>query len=232
MRIALLIVMLLLPLDLQAAEPVRVAVAANFRSTLEQINARFEAETGQHILLSSASTGVLYNQILHGAPFDLFFAADQTTPLRLAAEVGGSTFCYAMGQLVMVGGEPDLTPLADPRLSLAIANPATAPYGAAAMDVLARPEFAAAEGRKLVRGNNVVQAYQFWHSGGTDLALVARALAPDGTPVPGDWHRSLAQHAMVLPRGADSVAVETYLSWIRSGTVRSQIIEAGYAPCP
>ncbi len=233
MRVALLIVMLLLlPPDLRAAEPVRVAVAANFRSTLEQINARFEAETGQPILLSSASTGVLYNQILHGAPFDLFFAADQATPERLATEVGGSTFCYAIGQLVMVGGGRDLALLADPRLSLAIANPATAPYGAAAMDVLARPEFAAAGERKLVRGNNVLQAYQFWRSGGTDLALVARALAPDGTPVPGDWHRPLAQHAMVLPRGAGSTAVETYLSWIRSDTVRSQIIKAGYAPCP
>jgi molybdate transport system substrate-binding protein len=232
MRFALLIVTLLMPSALPGAEPLRVAVAANFRHTLEQINARFEAGTGQHILLSSASTGVLYSQILHGAPFDLFFAADRATPLRLAAEIGGSTFCYASGQLVLIGDNGELGLLANPGLSLAIANPVTAPYGAAAMDVLARPEFASGGERKLVRGNNVAQAFQFWRSGGTDLALVARALAPEGTPVPEKWHRPLEQHAVVLPRGAASDAAEAYLSWIRSDTVRSQIIEAGYAPCP
>ncbi len=230
MRIALLFFLLLPPLAPAVAEPLRVAVAANFRSTLEQVSASFEARTGQQVLLSSASTGVLYTQILHGAPYDLFFAADRATPQLLAAETGAGTFCYAVGQLVLLGGE--LAQLADPRLSLAIANPATAPYGAAAMDILKRQEFAPGAGRTLVRGNNVVQAYQFWHSGGTDLALVARAVAPKGMPVPGEWHRPLEQHAIVLSRGKDRQAVEAYLSWIRSDTVRAQIIEAGYAPCP
>ena len=206
---ALLLLLLVSPL--WAGEPVRVAVAANFKQTLQQISTQFEAQTGQRVTLSSASTGVLYSQIVHGAPFDLFFAADRETPAKLVALRSGSSgsFCYARGSLVLAGGDGTLAQLADPQLSLAVANPVTAPYGRAAMQVLAREEFKPGNDRKLVRGNNVVQAYQFWYSGAVDLALVPRALAPDtATPVPQDWYQPLEQHAMVLTHND---AVDAYL---------------------
>ena len=227
--VALLFMLLACPL--WASEPVRVAVAANFKRTLEHISQQFQAETGIRVTLSSASTGVLANQIKHGAPFDLFFAADQETPAKLLEwGSGSSTFCYAVGSLVLAGGDGNMAQLSDPRLSLAIANPVTAPYGQAALQVLAREEFNGGKARKLVRGNNVVQAYQFWHSGAVDLALLPRALVPvNATPVPREWHRPLEQHAAVLTRNA---AVDAYLNWIRSDTVRSLIIQAGYEPCP
>jgi molybdate transport system substrate-binding protein len=227
---ALLLLLLVSPLS--AEEPVRVAVAANFKQTLQQITTRYEAQTGQRVTLSSASTGVLYNQIVHGAPFDLFFAADRETPEKLLASGSAVsvTFCYARGSLVLAGGDGTLEQLADPQLSLAIANPVTAPYGVAAMQVLDRAEFKPGSTRKLVRGNNVVQAYQFWYSGSADLALVARALAPNSaTRVPRSWYQPLEQHAAILTRNK---AVDAYLDWIRSDTVRSLITEAGYEPCP
>jgi molybdate transport system substrate-binding protein len=227
---ALLLLLFVSPL--WAKEPVRVAVAANFKQTLQQITTRYEAQTGRRVTLSSASTGVLYNQIVHGAPFDLFFAADRETPEKLVSlgtAVSG-TFCYARGSLVLAGGDGTLAQLANPQLSLAIANPVTAPYGVAAMQVLAREEFKPGDTRKLVRGNNIVQAYQFWYSGAVDLALVPRALAPDtATPIPQSWHQALEQHAVVLMHND---AVDAYLDWIRSDTVRSLITEAGYEPCP
>ena len=234
MRIATLILSLLLalPPGVSGAEPVRVAVAANFRSTLAPISARFERETGYRVLLSSASTGVLYSQILHGAPFDLFFAADRETPARLVAQGRGESFCYARGRLALVGGSGALAQLADPALSVAIANPETAPYGAAAMQVLSRAEFSAAGDRRVIRGNNVAQAYQFWHSGGADLALVAASLAPGSTPVPTDWHQPVEQHAVVLGEVAGRPEVRAYIDWIRSDRVRSQILDAGYLRCP
>lgn len=230
-----LAVLLLLLMSIPARaddEPLRIAVAANFRSTLEKINRRYESDTGGKISLSSASTGVLASQILHGAPYDLFFAADRETPhklLELTPAKYDAPFCYAVGKLVLVGGG-DLAALALADNSLAIANPATAPYGRAAMEVLSRKEFSAGGGRKLVRGNNVVQAYQFWHSGAADLALVPRALTPQtGIPIPASWHQTLEQHAMVLKPGP---AVDAYLKWFRSDTVRSLITRAGYQPCP
>jgi molybdate transport system substrate-binding protein len=224
-----LLLLLLLAAPLRAQEPLRVAVAANFRATLERINAPFQRQTGQRIVLSSASTGVLYSQILHGAPFDLFLAADDRAPARLhAAGRGAAPFCYAVGTLALAGG--DLSQLADPARSLAIANPATAPYGEAALEVLEREAFRAGSTRKLVRGNNVVQAYQFWRGGVVDLALVAGSLAPrEAAPVPAAWHRPLLQHALLLET---SEAASAYLKWLQSDTVRSMITDAGYRPCP
>lgn len=225
----LLTLLILLPLSAGAAEPLRVAVAANFRATLEKVSADFQAQTGHTVRISSASTGVLATQILHGAPFDLFFAADDQAPAALLrAGIGHASECYAVGELVLVGGEPGQ--LADPALSLAIANPETAPYGRAAIEVLGREQFAPGRDRKLVRGSNVLQAYQFWRSGAADLALVARALAREtATTIPPDWHAPLEQHLLLL---RESPAATAYLNWLRSDTVRSVILEAGYRSCP
>lgn len=230
----LLLLMLALSVPVTAGEPLRIAVAANFRGTLQQISELFEQQTGHQVVLSSGSTGVLYSQILHGAPFDLFFSADQVSTEMLATKDTrrGEPYCYARGTLVLAGGNGELAQLANPDLSLAIANPTTAPYGVAAMAVLARPEFAAGQGRKLVRGTNVVQAYQFWHSGGTDLALVPKALAPSATTVPADWHTPLDQFAISLSPVHGNKALKSYLKWIRSDTVRALISKAGYQPCP
>ena len=98
------------------------------------------------------------------------------------------------------------------------------------MQVLAREEFYAGDTRKLVRGSNVIQAYQFWHSGAVNLALLPRALVPSGaTPVPRDWHQPLDQHVVAL---SSDPAVDAYLNWIRSDNVRSLITNVGYEPCP
>jgi molybdate transport system substrate-binding protein len=232
MRVAVLLLMLLAA-PLSAGEPLRIAVAANFKPTLETITQQFQDQSGIKVTLSSASTGVLATQILYGAPFDLFFAADRETPQRvLALKTGksGDAFCYALGSLVLTGGDGGLSALAQPGFSLAIANPATAPYGRAAMEVLTRPEFEAGDTRKLVRGNNAIQVYQFWHSGAVDLALLPRALAPaNAARIPLAWHEPLEQYAVVLRH---TPSVNAYLNWIRSDTVRALIMEAGYEPCP
>jgi molybdate transport system substrate-binding protein len=227
------LLLMLLATSLRAGEPIRIAVSANFKPTLESISQRFQDQTGIRVTLSSASTGVLATQIEHGAPFDLFFAADRETPERIRAlreEEQGEAFCYAWGSLVLAGSSGALSALAQSGLSVAIANPATAPYGRAAMEVLTRPEFKTGATRKLVRGNNVAQAYQFWDSGAVDLALLPRSLTPtDATPIPQAWHAPLEHYAIVLRH---SPAMDTYLKWIRSDTVRGLITQAGYQPCP
>ena len=173
MRLAVLLLMLF-AVPSWAEKPLRIAVAANFKPTLENISRQFQDNTGIEVALSSASTGVLATQIEHGAPFDLFFAADREAPLNIMAKQKsqhGNAFCYALGSLALVGGRGSLSALAQPDLSVAIANPATAPYGRAAIEVLARPEFESGKTRKLVRGTNTTQAYAFWHTGAVDLAL-------------------------------------------------------------
>lgn len=233
MRIFWLLLLLVTP-PLQAEDPLLVAVAANFRATLEQLNPRFEADSGITVQLSSAATGVLYNQIRHGAPFHLLLAADTERPALLErAGLGSERRCYALGRLVLLGGNGQLEQLANPDLSLAIANPDTAPYGRAALEVLARPEFQSGNARELLTGSNATQAYQFWHTGGARLALVPLALAPDrGTEVPWQWHQPIVQQALLLRAGANHAGARTYLQWLHSEATVAAIRAAGYGNCP
>jgi len=83
---------------------VTVAVASNFLSTMKQLVDIYQKDTGRVVRLSSGSTGKHYAQILHGAPFDLFFAADELRPKLLEDKdigVKGSRFTYAEGSLVI-----------------------------------------------------------------------------------------------------------------------------------
>jgi len=231
-----MLVLLLLSPPLAAAEVVHIAVAANFKSTAERINALFTMQTGHKTTLSSASTGVLYSQIMHGAPFDIFFAADKTSALNLEESdygVPGQRFCYARGELVLLGSQNPEEDLANPGLSLAIANPNTAPYGKAAMEVLQRPEFIAASAeRKLVRANNAIQAYQHWYSSTVELALVPASLAPgQGAAITPSWYTAIEQHVIALRHGEQNPAAQAYIRWIRSEEVQELINKAGYGPC-
>ncbi|QIB65856.1 molybdate ABC transporter substrate-binding protein [Kineobactrum salinum] len=219
---------------LQAAETVlRVAVAANFRAAMEeQLLPAFTATHQVQVELSSASTGMLHNQIRHGAPFHLLLAADNVAPAALAASgegVADTLFCYARGRLVLVGGE--LAQLQDHAHSIAIGNPALAPYGRAAEQVLARPDFASGAARKRVLGSNVLQALQFWHSGSVDLALLPRSLAPDGLLIPARWHEPIEQQGILLQRGADLAAARALLAWLQGPEAGTGIRRAGYDPC-
>ena len=128
----------------QAADQtaIKVAVASNFKSSLIEIGNYYEAQTGQRIIISSASTGTLYNQIRHGAPFDLFLSADKKrAQLIEQSQFGiiGSRFTYAQGQLAFLApkqAKVDLVTLKQYSDRLAIANPKLAPYGLAAKETL------------------------------------------------------------------------------------------------
>ena len=230
---ALAAVLLLLPGCVQGSDALLLAVAANFRATAEIVATRFTAAHDHDVRLVSASTGVLTAQLERGAPFDVFLAADAQAPDRLLGRgigVPGSDRCYAQGQLVLLGSD-NLRCLGERSLSLAIANAATAPYGAAAEAVLARPEFAGAAGRRILRGSNVLQAYQFFRAGGAELALVARSLTPgQGLPVPREWHAPIAQHRLVIAE-SDPVA-QAFVDFLDSATVAPVLAAAGYLPCP
>lgn len=169
-------------LSAQAGE-VQVAVAANFAGPLARIGASFSAATGHVLNVSVGPTGKFYTQITQGgAPFEVLIAADDDTPKRLVAEghgVAGSTFTYAIGQLVLWSAQPGLVDdqgavLAAGRFTrLAIANPKVAPYGAAALEVLKAKGLLDALTPKLVTGESIAQAYQFVATGNAELGFVA-----------------------------------------------------------
>jgi molybdate transport system substrate-binding protein len=127
------------------AGEVQVAVAANFAGPLARIGEGFTAATGHTLKVSAGATGKFYAQIAAGAPFEVLIAADDETPRKLIAEghaVAGSQFTYAIGKLVLWSAQPGFVDdqgavLASGRFAhLAIANPKTAPFGAAGLAVL------------------------------------------------------------------------------------------------
>lgn len=235
MRVIFFLLALLAPTILKA-QVLHIATASNFQTTAKKLNALFESRYGHKTTISSASTGALYSQIIYGAPFDILFAADVETPkkldsdTRLAAKMRA---CYALGSLVLVGSDNIQRDLADDSLSIAIANPNTAPYGKAAMEVLSRSEFVKGSTRKLVRANNAIQAYQHWYSGTVNMALVPRSLAGgEGSEIPPNWYNPIEQQVILLSKGADHSVASTYMRWLGSEEVKTLIVSAGYKPCP
>src|SRR5215510_240156 len=130
------------------AEQVLVAVAANFVPPFREVAMEFEKATGHSLQVSSGSSGAFFAQIKNGAPFDVFFSADDERPKLLEDEglgVKGSRFTYAIGRLVLWSPDSNLVKGEDTLRSekfkrLAIANPKTAPYGVAAMQTMQKLE--------------------------------------------------------------------------------------------
>jgi len=226
----LLLAALLTSTASQASEtPLHIGVAANFRPAIENLTTQYKRQSDTEIVISSASSGVLFSQAVNGAPYDLILSADHQTPQQLAAALNlpSSPFCYAVGQLVLVGG--GLKDLADPDKSLAIANPSTAPYGVAASEVIAREHFSAGKARKLVRGSNAMQAYQFWATGNVDLALVPKSLSTtEGVSIPSHWHQPIEQFGLAL---VETPEVTQFLQWLESDNTRRTIAKLGYQTC-
>lgn len=227
----LAIIWALLPLP-ALAEQALVAVASNFLKPAEVLAAAFEAESGHQIDLASGSTGQHFAQIVHGAPYDAFLAADQERPARLIEKgLASDAITYAVGRLAFV--HPLGTELgAEPLRFLAIANPDLAPYGLAARQVLASLGLPAGLIGGEVQGQNVGQAYGMVASGNASGGLVAWSLAMDGdvpfTLISAELHEPIRQDAVLLSRGARNVAAQEFLSYLASDTAQEMIVTFGY----
>ncbi|WP_262695167.1 molybdate ABC transporter substrate-binding protein [Kordiimonas aquimaris] len=224
-----------------AADTVHVAVASNFLKPAQDIKIQFERETNHSVILSAASTGQLYNQITQGAPFDVFLAADQMRPLLLSQHglaVKNSQYTYAYGKLALYSAnsssEINATSLTDIKYQrLAIANPNTAPYGAAAIQVLKSLDLLSQTEPLLVRGANIAQAYQFVETGNADVGLVALAQVinrPATTiwRVPQTHYTPIAQDFVLLEHGRLNATASEFLHFLKSSKAGMLIKKYGY----
>lgn len=221
-----------------------VAVAANFTEAAQDIGAAFEAATGHDVTFSFGPTGQLYAQITQDAPFDVFLAADQARPEKAEAEglaVAGSRFTYATGRLVLWSADPGLIGADGPAVladggfaHLAIANPVTAPYGAAAVAVMQALGVHDALSSRLVQGKSISQTHQFVATGNAELGFVAlsQVIGDDGGSrwtVPAGLYPPIRQDAVLLKTGADNDAAKAFLDFLQ-GPEATRIIESyGYA---
>ena len=219
------------------AETALAAVAANFAQTAQSLADAYEAETGDTISITTGSTGKLYAQIGSGAPYDLLLAADEETPLRLAADGHGVAVPYALGRLVL--WVPGAEAGADGKAALeaarhvAIANPDLAPYGKAAMAAIEGMGLTAALKDRIVMGENVGQAFAMVRSGAADAGLVAASATIDGTAglvwtVPPTLYPEIRQDAVLLTHGTGNAAAQGFIVYLTSEAAQAIIAKAGY----
>lgn len=221
---------------------IKVATATNFIQTMDDFADRYEKETGIWVKRSSSATGMLYSQIVNGAPFDLFLAADGERPELLHQQgLCEEPFTYASGRLVMWSGRTDLSEaknwlqviVQDDISRIAMANPETAPYGEAAMQAIKKVGLEQKLQKHLVYGQNVGQTFQYGQQGAADLAFVALSFAlsehgrkgktwllPETLPV--------IQKGCILKNSANKELVLDFVAYLQTDRSKILLSEYGY----
>ena len=200
-----------------------VAAASDLAPAVERLQAGFPA--AKFVL---GSSGTLARQIDNGAPFDVLLAANEQYARDLAAKGKvrpESVFVYAVGRLGLAGA-PDLAALADPKVRrIAMANPLHAPYGVAARQALEKRGLWAAVEKKIVYGENVRQALQFYESKNVDAVLTSWTLVKDkGVKLPAEWHAPVRQAAAAVTAKPEARA---FLDYLRSEKARAILADCG-----
>lgn len=224
-------------LPAQAAD-LRIATAANFTGTLKKLVALYEQQSGYTTAVSTGSTGKLYAQIVNGAPFDIFLAADSRRPKLLEdanLTLPGSRETYAIGKLALWSAsgllkDANSFPDIDSIGYLAIANPRLAPYGVAARQALESMGLWKAVSPKLVRGESISQAYQFAASGNATAGFIAASQIPYGNGshwlIPEHLHQPLEHQLVILN---DRPAAAKFVAFLDSTEARRLIEASGYS---
>ena len=229
------------------ANEIRIAVASNFYPTMKAIVEEFELENYESskinkIVLISGSSGKHYAQIINGAPFDIFFSADKARPVLLEKEgivENESRFTYALGKIVLwspANGfvDPKGQVLYDNNFRfLAIANPKIAPYGIATKETLISMGLWNNMGKKVVRGENIAQAFQFINSGNAELGFVSfsQLMSPNFSLVGSFWevpkslYNPIEQQAVLL---RDSLLGRNFMEFVQTDKALNIISKFGY----
>ena len=241
--VTLTLIGLLFATPSHAGNPLRIAVAANFATTMERLAQAYEQQHGVASQISSGSSGKHYAQIRQGAPFDVFFSADNLRTADLEKEghgVPGSRQVYALGRLVLWSPNPDMIPADGAALlasnqyrRLAMANPRVAPYGAAAEALLEGLALTLPRGRVVI-GQSLGQTLNFVTSGNAEIGFVALSQAniyerEHGAGSrwlpPEDSYPAIIQEAIVLSASNRQETALQLLAWMRDDPVARAIIE-------
>ncbi|WNC71525.1 molybdate ABC transporter substrate-binding protein [Thalassotalea psychrophila] len=224
------------------AEKLRIAVSANFALPVEVLVKEFKKTHPFTEQISVASTGVLYQQIRHGAPFDIFLAADLRRPQLL--EEQGLIFdkyrkTYAIGQLALWSATSEqnisLDNLKNYDGRIAAAGPHIAPYGLAAKETLMSLNLWTKYHQKLIVGNNINQTYQQIHSGAVTYGFISysqllNSKIGHGVLVDDSLHHALEQQMVVLKHAENVNLATQFFEFLLSNTAQKIISQTGYLP--
>lgn len=227
------------------AGTVQVAVASNFIGAMDELVPAFQKRSGHQVAVVPGSTGKFYSQIKSGAPFEVLLSADQATPAKLEKEglaVRGTPFSYAEGQLVLWSETPGFIDDGEKVLKagrfqhLSLANPKTAPYGLAAIEVIHHLGLEPVLEAKIVLGENIAQAHQFVATRNAELGFVAksqvykggRLTSGSGWVVPKRLYSPIVQDAVLLKPGEKNEAAQAFLAFLKTPEAKVIMTQLGY----
>jgi molybdate transport system substrate-binding protein len=221
---------LLTPFTVSAQEKLRVAVAANYIQAFNEMAAGFEAKTGVKIEGTFSSSGNFYAQITNGAPYDLFLSADEDRPARLYKDgLAEKPFVYATGRVVLWSARKGFCTPKNWQNALkqkgvkkiAVANPVTAPYGAAAKAALEKASLWEPLKEKIVTAQDIAQSFQYASTQAVDagfcaLSATVSSEGKKGCFYPMEEAPAVVQSACVLKRTKSRAAAERFAAYLQS----------------
>jgi molybdate transport system substrate-binding protein len=228
-----------------------IAVSANFAPILKKLLPTFEQQTGINTQLFIGSTGNLFQQIHHGAPFDVFIAADKLRPSKLVAAnlaLASSLKTYAFGTISFwsstwqndnqsINNRPTfehiIQEIPRDRLRVAIANPTIAPYGVAAKQLLeATTLWRVIDKKQLIMGSNINQTFQQVRSGAVPLGIVAESqlILNDlsGIRIPRQYYQPIEQQLVILSNSKNISQSQLLSDYLLSVASQQTMTALGY----
>lgn len=220
---------------------ITVAAASDLRPAFEELGAHFTAEAGTKVTFSFGSSGQLREQIINGAPFDLFASANVSfvdEVIDAGRGIAATKADYALGRIVLWAPPGATLPTAIEELTdarfrrIAIANPEHAPYGLAAKQALETTGIYPTLQARLVYGENISDTFRIAKTGNADIGIVALSLAiADGTPytlIPAGLHAPLEQALVVTATGSRGDAATAFAKFLASPAGRDVMIRYGF----
>jgi molybdate transport system substrate-binding protein len=252
LKCALVCLAILLCTARARGQEIAVAAAADLKFAMGELAANFEKQTGNKVNVTYGSSGNLFSQIQNGAPFDLFFSADVEYSKKLESggqAEPGTLYNYAVGRIVIwmpQGVKVDLNAqgmnaLLDAAIQkIAIANPAHAPYGRAAVEAMKKAGIYEKVEPKLVYGENISQAAQFVQSGNAQAGFIAVSLAISPAMkdlgkmwlIPAELHPPIEQAAVVVKSSRKKEAAKAFLEYIKSAPGKAVMDKYGFTTRP
>lgn len=235
------------------SQTLNIAVSANFSHALKALLPEFKKSTGIDTQVFMGSTGNLFQQIHHGAPYDIFIAADKVRPQRLIAAnkaLANSLKTYAFGTISFWSSQwqifeksPEKIPTFDniidkvsnDKVRLAIANPNIAPYGLAAKQVIESNNlWHIITKNQLITGSNINQTFQQVRSGAVPLGIVAdsQLIVNNliGVTIPHQHYQPIEQQLVILSASNNIHQAQQLSQYLLSKASQNIIKKLGYLP--
>ncbi|WP_194755779.1 molybdate ABC transporter substrate-binding protein [Aliidiomarina indica] len=228
----------------QASERLTIAAASDLRFALNDIVQRYQSEfPNADIQVIYGSSGKMTTQIMHGAPYDIFFSADIAFPQQLEAAgfTASTPEVYGIGRIVIWSARYQvenwtLQDLLNPDIRrIAIAQPTHAPYGMRAKEAMQSEGVWEQLAAKMVYGENIAQAAQMAQSGAADVAIIALALAK-GSQLSGvgyglidaELHEPLTQGFVITKRAEKNALARHFAAYMQSCVARELMQHYGF----